>query len=569
MWIFTYRNTWLFLALGAISFFYLIAFQSAYIDDAFITFQYAETLAQHGTWGFYEGQTLNTATSPLNVLWLALITKMAGSALAAAFWATWTCFLLTMGLLMVLARRLFERAYLGLIAAAALLFNPLMASSLGLESVLFVCMLALTLVFFSYRLGILTGLALALLTLARPDGALLFPILLALLPGRGPRLRLAAAYGLGLLPWVVFSWVALGSLVPDTLLLKRGQTWGEWSFWNGPWLYLKKYPLPFLLSFVLLPAPLFLIRTSLRPEAKMTTWALLAYGPLHYLAYSLLGVPPYHWYYVPQAVTVLLLGVIGVNAARYRWGVEPGAKRELARGIVVLAALAPAVGMGMVMWRLGGAQIQEAPIHTNWASQAQYRAIAQELHPLYAGQPVAFDGEIGTLAYFSGIRLIDPFTQRDWVDETVHRARETGGLKGLLYAINFAKLRTPQYREPAYWLQCYMYRPQLGQKGITTWNISSRWVPEGMVAMGPIPTPTVDPTTQHDQNEILDNRDVFIEESERNRILRVAENRIRWEYINAPAESPEITGELWGCTYYYPHEISLNWLQSASSHNQQ
>lgn len=69
--------------------------------------------------------------------------------------------------------------------------------------------------------------------------------------------------------------------------------------------------------------------------------------------------------------------------------------------------------------------------------------------------------------------------------------------------------------------------------------------------------------------EILDNGDVFIEESERNRLLRVAEDKVRWEYINTPAESPDITGELSGCTYYYPDEISLDWLQSTSVHEQQ
>ncbi len=64
------------------------------------------------------------------------------------------------------------------------------------------------------------------------------------------------------------------------------------------------------------------------------------------------------------------------------------------------------------------------------------------------------------------------------------------------------------------------------------------------------------------QCRILENGDVFIEESERNRLLRVAQDKLRWEYINAPEESPEITGELLGCTYYYPQEINLGWLNN-------
>jgi len=58
--------------LAAAVFTYLMVLRTALIDDAFITLRYAKTLLKSGTWGFYPGHISNTATSPLNVLLLAL-----------------------------------------------------------------------------------------------------------------------------------------------------------------------------------------------------------------------------------------------------------------------------------------------------------------------------------------------------------------------------------------------------------------------------------------------------------------------------------------------------------------
>ena len=47
---------------------YLKFFQFTIIDDAFITFNYAESLRNNFVWGFYDDNVTNTATSPLNVI---------------------------------------------------------------------------------------------------------------------------------------------------------------------------------------------------------------------------------------------------------------------------------------------------------------------------------------------------------------------------------------------------------------------------------------------------------------------------------------------------------------------
>ena len=51
------------------------------IDDSYITLGYARNLAEHFHWGLVGAETANSATSPLNVLLLALggtLTRVAG-----------------------------------------------------------------------------------------------------------------------------------------------------------------------------------------------------------------------------------------------------------------------------------------------------------------------------------------------------------------------------------------------------------------------------------------------------------------------------------------------------------
>src|SRR6185437_16927434 len=86
------------------------------------------------------------------------------------------------------------------------------------------------------------------LVLARPDTAVVVVVVaLVLRPGW---LRAIGAALAVTLPWYVFSWFALGSALPDTLLMKANDAWDVFGFWNGPVLYLLKFPAATALSFL-------------------------------------------------------------------------------------------------------------------------------------------------------------------------------------------------------------------------------------------------------------------------------------------------------------------------------
>ncbi|MFW6303754.1 MAG: arylsulfotransferase family protein [Candidatus Sumerlaeota bacterium] len=60
---------------------------------------------------------------------------------------------------------------------------------------------------------------------------------------------------------------------------------------------------------------------------------------------------------------------------------------------------------------------------------------------------------------------------------------------------------------------------------------------------------------------ILPNGDVFVEEPLRNRMLRVSPQAVRWEYVNADPEKPDISGAIHWARYFLPEEVNLEWLQ--------
>ncbi|WP_284750349.1 hypothetical protein [Amycolatopsis sp. RTGN1] len=233
------------------------------VDDTFITLAYARNLAFHGHWGLIAAETSNTATSPLNVLLLAALTLVLRDAVLAAG----ALFVLCQVALALALRRTGDRAGLPAWfapgAVALLTVNPLLLSSIGLEVELGAAGIAWLLVFAGERrpvaLGVLTG----LLALVRLDLVVVALVLFALRRRFWEKawqsVLAAAAVAL---PWFAFSWVVLGSAVPDTVIIKTLQkSWGQWDFGNGPGLYAEVFPWATAASF--LPAALALLAFAL------------------------------------------------------------------------------------------------------------------------------------------------------------------------------------------------------------------------------------------------------------------------------------------------------------------
>jgi hypothetical protein len=444
------------------------------IDDTYITLSYAKNLAFHAHWGLIEQGTANTATSPLNVLALAAVTFVVRDAVLAAG----IVFVAAQVLLVLGLRRLGERTGLppafAPLTFALLLVNPLLLSSVGLEVALGATGVVWTLVYAGERRPSRLGVVIGLLALVRIDLLLIAAVLFAARREFWTGIwRTAFAALAVMLPWFGFSWLVLGSAVPDTLVIKISQqSWGPFSFTNGPLLYWRNFPveaalsfLPLLLAGLVGTAWVVQYRRGSETARRLTPFAALAVASaLHYLAYSRLGVPPYHWYYAPSIIgaTIFLVACACAAPDRVRRGTWTAAGAVLAASVAVYA--------------LPGLPRQFAPITSNHASTTEYREIGQELAAIAHGRKVETAGEVGALAYACDCELVDEFSDRGAVDPAITETKRLSGevSRALLEANfhNFDHSVTPASPD----LVLATTRRAPPPAALASWRIDSPWM---------------------------------------------------------------------------------------------
>ncbi|MFI5606564.1 hypothetical protein [Amycolatopsis sp. NPDC051903] len=401
------------------------------IDDAFITLAYARNLAFHGHWGLIELGTSNTATSPLSVLVLAALTLVVRDAVLAAA----ILFVLCQVVIAVGLARLGDQAglprWFSPLAIALLTVNPLLLSSIGLEVEFGIAAVVCLLVFSAEWRPVLVGVAAGVLVLIRVDLLLIALVVIVLRArfwaGLGKTVLAALVVSL---PWFVFSWFVLGSAVPDTLIIKTLQkSWGDFGFSNGPVLYEGVFPWATWLSF--LPAVLgavafvcwlpTLVRRGPAASALLPFVALVPAGAVHYLAYSRLHVPPYHWYYGPSIAVSTIFFAAAVAAVAGR---APAAARWTVGAPAALSALG-LVGVSAAFYAWGGLPRPFAPIMSNHTTTAQYERIGPELGRFVGTSTVRSGGEIGVLAYSCGCSIVDLFDDRGAVGPAIAQREAT------------------------------------------------------------------------------------------------------------------------------------------------
>ena len=263
-----------------------------------------------------------------------------------------------------------KHAIFGYLAAGALIFNPLIVSTLGLESILFIGLYIFSVYLYLTHRWYLLAVTLGLITITRFDGILFFIVTLLLIPTFRLRVRFTGIYLLCIAPWYIFSWIYLGSLLPDTLFIKIAQrSWGTWDFLNGLDLYYRVYRLETIFSFLLLPFILLLFNKQVR-NLPVIQFLLLT-GIAHFTGYTILHVPPYYWYYIPEITAIILISSFGLGVL-FQPGSSEAWKRKAIQSVTAILMILQASGMFYILIR-DGFSIKEMPIHTNWATHEQYR----------------------------------------------------------------------------------------------------------------------------------------------------------------------------------------------------
>lgn len=460
---------------------YLAFFSNALTDDAFITLQYVKTLTGSGTWGFYPGDVVNAVTSPLNIFLLSLAASVFGPTVNAVLWLSAFILAGTVLLLAELSLQLFEIELFGYLAATALIFNPLLISTLGLESLLFVALYVLCTYLYVNQSWWWLGVALGLLTLTRFDGVLFFLVALLLLPSFKHIVRLSAAYALTIAPWYLFSWIYFGSIVPDTFFIKVAQrSWGTWEFLNGIGLYFPIYKVQIVLSLLLLPLCFLLFNKQLRSFPAIQF--LLLTSVAHYIGYSLLHVPPYYWYYAPEIASIILIGSLGLGQWFSQNHLDQH-KKVGAGGVAAAIILLQAAGMFYFIFN-NHFSVHEMPIHTNWGTHEDYKAIGEWLNANTSGDTILVDGEVGTLGYYCDCRLSSFFSDRKWLRLYATRKLSETGIQAAPYRVNFLFFdHDENSAQPAYLLQQIPDSTAGDGSDLMRWDLSTKWTSRTLVRL--------------------------------------------------------------------------------------
>jgi len=436
---------WLLLAAGVLGAAVMWVMHNALVDDAFITLDYARSLAHRGEWGLLPGVPANTATSPLNVMVLSAITVVVRSPMVALWIVSIVNpMVLALGLLK-LGRRWDVGARFAWVALPILVLNPLLASSIGLETMLVVT----ATVWLLERAGAgdpkgfgwLAGISVVL----RPDVVVVVAVIWLCSPAlrrsgwRSSTATIAWRAALVGLPWYAFSWIYFGSAVPDTLVIKQSQHWG--TFWEGLVTRQRElFPLPvdatLLLAglglLVLVCTPL-LARTSYRPVLLGVASAGIA-GIASYGLFCFLDVPPYFWYYGLPTAALSLLAAWAIAAASSRL---MSTRAVVVSQLLCAALLLGAIGPALASWAVNlshSAPLRRAPVFGNWASTPEYKSLGLRLAKRFPSDTVIRSaGEFGTILYYCDCLLLDRFDSRGLIMDKLTDARDGSALMRLNY----------------------------------------------------------------------------------------------------------------------------------------
>ena len=283
-------------------------------DDPFITFRYAQNLAQGIGFVFNPGERVLSTTSPLFAILLAVIEPIWQDIPQLA--NIIGVLSITFGSLILaeVSRQLgssFNRI-------AALILYPssaLLLATLGSEIPLYITLGLASFYFYLGRRYSWSALTSALLVLTRPDGILIPFILVCdyLLKNRSlPPWRPVVVFISLLLPWIIFSWLYFGSPIPATLATKQHQGMMEVSTRFGPgFLRIIRGQSLYGISLVHLGLAVIGFVKIIIKDRKI--FVFLAWPITYFIGYTLLGVTSYFWYYavlIPGLIFLMSAGVI-------------------------------------------------------------------------------------------------------------------------------------------------------------------------------------------------------------------------------------------------------------------
>jgi hypothetical protein len=385
-------------------------------DDAFITFRYARNLASGEGFVYNPGDSFLGTTTPLLTMALAL-SALTLPVTAIPEIGQWLCGLALFfcGLFVYLLGRDDGIPWAGFVGALLTLTHPLFLDVWGGEALLLLATVLAGFFFYFREREALCGVTLGLALLTRGEGVLPAIVLSShfLIVNKRFPWRAALGWGAMVVPWVAFSIAYFGSPLPSTLQAKLAQMdsgyFAPFLTTSVRWLQAYAIPNPDLpLGSSYANAVVFMFAVFgglyLMIHPRFRWWGIMVWLGSYGVAYSLLGVPFYHWYAAPLALGLAILAGLG---AQLVLDSTKNYSRWLGRGIGVtsraLLVLTLALPVGRALMHLRDSY--HRPISS---VQRLYTNAGLWLHE--HTPPTATVGyfEIGFVGYYSERPLVDP-----------------------------------------------------------------------------------------------------------------------------------------------------------------
>ncbi len=414
------------LYLVVVSLFLYTRLSSWAYDDPFITYRYAHNLARGLGFVYNPGERILSTTTPLFTLLLALLNFITADLPRLANLIGAVSIALG-GLLLWDLSKIWKTPLVGW---AGLLLYPtftLPLLTLGSETPLYLALCLAAIAFYARQNYSIAAIFAALATLTRPDGILVAIVLVAhfLLRIRRPIPWKAIFIFAGLLiPWFLFAWLYFGYPLPVTLAAKQQQgtlgvtqTFAPGMLWIigwyiGSWQY-------WLETALALTGVFWLVR-------KVPQWALLlSWTALYFIAYTVLGVSRYFWYYAPLVPGYIALIGLGLETVAYF--VRAGSLRSSSQpfsGTQPETSLDPRAAqthrsasrqraavllVGVLLISLTVAQLVDVYklSTTSDARSVAYQAVGEWLRDNTPPDSLISSLEIGIIGYYADRRMVD------------------------------------------------------------------------------------------------------------------------------------------------------------------
>jgi len=357
-----------------------------FIDDAYITFRYAENLARSLGFVYNPGERVLGTTTPLYCLWLAL-GNLAGVPTLVLALLTGILAAGASGCLVWRLGRTLGRDRAGYAAGLVLVCFPRfwVAAASGMETTLAAAIALLALILDFRKKPVWAGLSLAALVLTRPDAVVLAAAILGvrLVLDRKAAWIEASVLLLALLPWTVFGWLYFGSPLPHSIAAKR-------LIHPFPWDLVLGKELKWFVSEpgLIVTSVLWLLGAGWMAARKREALAFALWPPLFLAGLAAGQVGPFFWYRTPLLPAYFLLAFLGAEAFA-RLLREPWPRRVM----VGLSALF--LGLFLAPVPTAFRQGLEALV----AKERVYEQMAERTRQLGRPGDKVFVGDVGVLGY--------------------------------------------------------------------------------------------------------------------------------------------------------------------------